>query len=118
MIAGGFAHAGELSGIGEESGDALGEVLVVGDDAGLAVLHDVLRASVACDDCGNSAGEGFEDDVAEGVGVGREDEEVHVGVGLGERTAAEDAGEVGMLELGAERRFLAALTDDEETDPF
>ena len=67
---------------------------------------------------GTAAGEGFEDYVAEGVGVGGEDEEVHVGVGGGEGFAAEDSGEVGFGcgEGGAEGGFFAAVADDEELD--
>ena len=96
----------------------MGEVFVGDDEAGAAVFDDVFWASVGCDDGGDCAGEGFEDYVAEGVGVGGEDEEVHVGVGGGEGFAAEDSGEGGFGggEGGAEGGFFAAVADDEEVD--
>jgi len=65
------------------------------------------------DDGRDSAGEGFEDYVAEGVGVGGEDEEIHVGVGVRESFAVQDAGEVGGGELAAELGFLGSVADDE-----
>ncbi len=64
-------------------------------------------------DGGDAAGQGFEDYVAEGIGVGGEDEEVHVGVGRGEGFAAEDAGEFGVGERGAEVGFFGSVADDE-----
>jgi len=73
----------------------------------------VSGTSVWRDDGGNAAGEGFEDYVAEGVGVGGKDEEIHVGVGGGEGLVAEDAGEVGVREGGAEGGFFGAVPNDE-----
>ncbi len=70
-------------------------------------------ASVGGDDGGDAAGEGFQDYVAEGVGMGGEDEEVHVGVGGGERFVAEDAGEFGVGERGAEVLLFRTVADDE-----
>ena len=96
----------------------MGEVFVGDYEPGGAVFDDVFWASVGCDDGGDCAGEGFEDYVAEGVGVGGEDEKVHVGVGGGEGFAAKDSGEGGFGggEGGAEGGFFAAVADDEEVD--
>ena len=58
---------------------------------------DDLVLDPALDTFGVPAGQGFEDDVAEGIGVRWEDEQVHVGVGGGEGFAAQDSGE---LDLG------------------
>ena len=70
-------------------------------------------ASVGGDDGGDAAGEGFEDYVAEGVGVGGEDQEIHVRVGGGERFVAENAGDVGVRQRRAESCFFASLADDD-----
>ncbi len=119
VLAGGGAHAGEEFGVGDDFGDGGGEVVVGGDAAGLAGggegggAEDVGGAAVGCDDGRDAAGEGFEDDVAEGVGVGGEDEEVHVGVGFGELLATEDAGHGDGVEAGAEVFLLGAVADDE-----
>jgi len=75
-------------------------------------LEDVGGASVGGYDGGDAAGEGFEDYVAEGVGVGGEDEEVHVGVGGGEGFVAEDAGDFGVGEGSAEVGFFGSVADD------
>ncbi len=139
--AGGCAQDGKRGGVGQDFGDGGGEVFVAGDAAGHGVgggglggtaffaaerreqgrwrwcesgcrLEDVGGASVWGDDGGDAAGEGFEDYVAEGVRVGREDEEVHVGVSGGEGIVAEDAGEIGVRQRGAEMRFFGAVADD------
>ena len=106
-----------MDGFGE-SGDGLGEAFVGGDEASFVLADDVFGAAVGGDDGGDAAGQGFEDYVAEGVGVGGEDEQVHVGVGGGEGFAAEDSGEVGFGggDGGAEGGFFAAVADDEELD--
>ena len=115
--AGCCAHGDSIGWRAQDVGDGGGEVFVVRDaaghcerrlggaasvaaggcwrDSGLGGrLEDVGWASVRGDDGGDAAGEGFEDYIAERVGVGREDEEIHVGVGGGERFVTEDAGEV------------------------
>ena len=62
----------------------------------------------------NAAGEGLQDNVAEGVRVRGEDEEVHVCVGAGEGFAAKDAGEFGCWECVAKAFFFRAVADDDE----
>jgi len=110
----GQAHSGQGFRVGEDFGDGGGEVFIAGDAAGGggACAEDVGGAPVWGDDGGDAAGEGFEDYVAEGVGVGGKDEEVHVGVGLGECFAVEDAGEVGVREGLAEMGFFGSVADD------
>src|SRR5262249_31607615 len=63
-----------------------------------------------------TAGQCFENNVAKGVGMRREDEEVHVGVGLGQRGTTENTGEVSMSECGAERGFFCTVAYDEEAE--
>jgi len=116
VFAGGGAHGEEAGGIGEDLGDGCGEVVVFGDGAGFAIGDDEARAAVGGDDGGDTAGEGLEDDVAEGVSVRGEDEEVHVGVGAGEFRTAEDTGELGGGEFAAEEFFFCPVADDEEAD--
>ena len=76
-------------------------------------MEDVSGASVGGDDGGNAAGQGFEDYVAEGVGVGGEDEEIHVGVGRGEGFVAQHAGEYGVGQGAAEMSFFGSVANDE-----
>ena len=135
--AGCCAHADSICWMMQDVGDGGGELFVARDAAGHregrrglggATLvtagsrwrccglgggaKDVGRASVGRDDGGDAAGEGFEDYVAEGVGVGGEDEEIHVGVGGGEGFVAEDAGHVGVGKGAAEGCFFGSVTDD------
>ena len=74
----------------------------------------MARSAVGGDDGGDGGGEGFEDDVAEGVSVGGEDEQIHVGEGLGEVFAAQDANDEGIWKLLTELSFEVSVTDDEE----
>ena len=103
----------EAGGVVEQAGDGGGEELVANDVSGIGT-DDVTGSAVGGDDGGDGGGEGFEHDVAEGVGVGGEDEQIHVRVGLGEGFAAEDAGEDGVWELLPERGFQVSVTYDEE----
>ena len=56
----------------------LRRILVLGDDSGLAVADDVAGSAIGSDDKLELRRPGLEDDVAECVGVRREDEEVHI----------------------------------------
>jgi len=118
VAAGCCAHGHSICWMIHDVGNGSGEVFVVDDAArsqrrgslgGAAFFaargcwrdrrfrcgaKDVGGASVRGDDGRDAAGQGFEDYVPEGVGVGGEDEEIHVGVGDGEGFAAEDAGEL------------------------
>ena len=99
-------------GVGQECGYCGGEFAVGDYAAGLAVADYGRRPAVWSNYCGDSAGEGFKDYVAEGIGVGGENEEVHVGVGGGERFALEDAGDFCARHAVAQPLFFCAVADD------
>ena len=86
------------SGVGEEMCDGSRKLLILNNIASFWT-DNIAGSTVRGDEGWDARGEGFEDDVAEGVGVGREDEQIHVGVGLGEGFAAQDAGEEGIWKL-------------------
>jgi hypothetical protein len=111
--AGSGAHGGEAVWLAQDGCCGGGEAGVFGDRSSCRA-DDVFGAAIGCDDGRNAAGEGFEHDVAEGVGVRGEDEQVHVGVGLGESVAAQDSGEVGVGQVAAQGIFFRAMADDEE----
>lgn len=105
-----------LGGVGEDLGYGRGEIGIGGDATGLAVANDRAGTAVGSDDGGDAARQRLKDDVAEGIGVGGEDEEIHVGVGGGERFAVEDAGELCAGQALAEPVELRAVADDEEAE--
>lgn len=100
-------------GVLEEVCDGAGKPFIFNDITCVGT-DDVAGSTVRGDDGGDAGGEGFEDDVAEGVGVGGEDEQIHVAVGLGEGFAAENAGKDGVRKLLMQLGFEASLTDDEK----
>lgn len=69
IFAGGDSHLGEPCAVSDEGCDCFGEFWIGPHEAGDAVADDVFGAAIGSDNCGNSTGEGFEDDVAESVGV-------------------------------------------------
>src|SRR5271165_2008354 len=103
-----------LGGVGKDAGDRGGKVFVGCDAAGLSFADDRGRTTVGSNDGGNPGGQSFEDYVAEGVGVRREDEEVHIGVGARERLTAQDAGKFGSGQMPAQPTLFGSLADDEE----
>src|SRR5271165_2973646 len=103
-----------LGGVGKDAGDRSGKVFVASDAAGFSFADDRGRTSVGSDDGGDPGGQSFKDYVAEGVGVRREDEEVHIGVGARKRLTAQDAGKFGSGQMPAQPTLFGSLADDEE----
>ena len=114
MHACGLAHAGVLERVTENAGDRGSEVFVAHDEAGVSFTDDRGWTAVGSNDGGYSGRQGFEDYIAESIGMRREDEEVHVGIGAGERFAAQDTGEFSSGQMLAQPRLLGTLADDEE----
>ena len=74
------AHGFAERGVADESRDGIREILHVAgarDEAGLSICDEILRPALIGDDARHAAREGFEDDVAEGVGGAGKKE--HVG---------------------------------------
>ncbi len=82
----------------------------------VCITHDVAWATVGGDDGRGAAGECFEDHVAEGVGVGGKDEDIHGSVGAGQVGSMQDSGEFCVRHTLAERLFFSAVADDEEAE--
>src|SRR5207237_1108195 len=74
------------------------------------------RPAAMRDDRGQARGLRLEDDVAEGVGRAREDEEIGAGIGRRQRVAVEESGEqhVGAFVLGRERLEMRTVADHDE----
>src|SRR5277367_4903598 len=114
MLARGLAHPGMLGWVGKDAGDRGCKVFVACDTAGFSFADDRGWTSIGSDDGRDSGGQSFKDHIAEGVGVRREDEEVHVGVGARKRFAAQDAGKFGSGQVLAQPTLFGSLADDEE----
>ena len=83
-----------------------------------AVAHERRRAALVDRDHRQSAGLRLEDDLAEGVGAAREEEDVGAGVGAGEVVALQPAEEGRVLaEAVAQRRLLGAAAREHEVQP-
>ncbi len=87
-----------------------------GDEAILSVPYEVGRASGIGDDARQSAGEGFDHDVAVGVGGAWEEKEICRGVSLREFGALEVASEDCAREFGAKLVQIGPVSDDGEGD--
>jgi hypothetical protein len=88
------------------------------DEAGFSGDEVFARPAAIGNHDGQSAGLGFEDNIAEGVRGAGEDEEVGGGEGPGERRSAKIAGEDDGQFPGALRAFrqVGAVADDDELD--
>src|SRR5579883_49763 len=93
VFTGGLAHARVQRRVGQDGSHGGCELLVAGNEAGFAVAHDGWRAAIGSDDGGNAGSESLEHDIAEGVSVRGEDEQIHISVGAREGFAAQDSGE-------------------------
>ena len=93
-----------------------GRELRIGHDATrLSIADDGAWTAIGRDDGRNPASQRLEYHVAEGVGVRWKDEEVHVGIGLGESFSAQNSGELGAMQSFAQPCFVAAMADYKET---
>src|SRR5688572_21263903 len=89
-------------------------VEVFRDEAGFAVPDDELRPALVRNDRGDGGGVSLLSDVPVRVRFGREEENVHVRVGLGELVAFEKPREYRVVEVLFQILTLVAFTDYEE----
>ena len=97
---------------GEGQGLSEKGVIIVGNEPGFAVADDEFRSAGGSDDRGNAGGESFEDDVAEGIGSRRKNEDVKISVGAGEGLAAEHASKLSVPQIPSQFIALPTVTDD------
>lgn len=86
----------------------------IGDEAGFAMFDEEARAAFVGDHGGDTGSHGFDYNISIGICFGWKNEDVHGGVGLGERFPFENAGEDGIAKIGFEPGTLAAFADNQE----
>src|SRR5579864_4946875 len=111
----GEAHTTQAQKIGRKLNHFLDESRVVfRDEARDAVDDEVSGAALGGDDRRNAGGRSFLYDVAEGVRARRENEQVHIGVGLSEFAAAENAWQNAVLKITLKPLALTAVTNNDD----
>ena len=111
-------HLGMNLRVPQDAGYRVRKLIVAGNASCFAIANNGLRAAVGRNDRRHSAGKRFEHDIAEGVSVRGEDKEIHVGVCLRQRFAAQNTGKLRAMQPLAQPTLLATVTYDEEVKFF
>ena len=88
------------------------------DEAAAFVFDDELGTAFIGNHGGDAGCQCLQDYIAEGVGLGEEGKEVHVGVSTAQRRATQHSGHFSIGYVLAQPRLFATLSDEDELHMF